>query len=94
MKKIKNAFLNLSVFTKISIITSLVIVVISMFSTFFLVRDYSREILDRDRLLVEETANKIYDFFQDCYNDMYNQRTLLHSPGYISDLLATKAFKG
>lgn len=89
MKKIKNAFLNLSVFTKISIITSLVIVVISMFSTFFLVRDYSREILDRDRLLVEETANKIYDFFQDCYNDMYNQRTLLHSPGYISDLLAT-----
>lgn len=88
MKHLKNAFLNLSVFTKVSIITSLVIVVISVFSTFFLVRDYSREILDRDRLLVEETANKIYDFFQDCYNDMYNQRTLLHSPGHISDILA------
>lgn len=88
MKKLKNTFFNLSVFTKISIITSLVIVVISMFSTFFLVRDYSREILGRDRLLVEEAANKIYDFFQDCYNDMYNQRTLLHSPGHISDILA------
>ena len=88
MKRFKNAFLNLSIFTKISIITSLVIVVISMFSTFFLVRDYSMEILDRDRFLVEETANKIYTFFQDCYNDMYNQRTLLHSPGHISDILA------
>lgn len=88
MKKFKNVFLNLSVFTKISFITVLVIIVISLFSTFLLVRDYSREIQDRDRLLVEETTNKIYDFFESCYNDMYNQRTLLHSSGHIADILA------
>lgn len=87
MKNLKNKFLNLSIFTKISLITSLVIAVISLLSTFLLVKDYSREILNRDSLLVEETANKIYDFFMPRYNNIYNQRTLLHSSGHISDML-------
>lgn len=87
METLKNKFRNLSIFTKISVITSVVIIVISLFSTLFLVKDYSREILNRDCLLVEETANKIYDFFGKCYNNIYNQRTLIHSTDHISDIL-------
>ena len=85
--KIQNLFRNSSIFTKISIMTSVIIILISVLSTTFLASTYSREIQSRDRLLVQEAANKLFTFFQNSYNDMYNQRTLIHSSEHLSDII-------
>ncbi|MCD8014008.1 MAG: histidine kinase [Lachnospiraceae bacterium] len=86
--KLKNAFRSASIFTKISYMTSVVIILISIISTAFLSRSYSREIQNRDKLIIQEAASALFDFFQSAYNNMYNQRTLLHSNGYISDIIS------
>lgn len=83
--KYKLRFLNSSIFTKISIMTAAIILLVSTLSTTFLVAKLSQTIQDKDHLLVEEATNKLYSFFQDSYNNIYNQRTLLHSSGNIAD---------
>lgn len=88
MTTLKKIFNTSSIFTKVSIMTSCVIILISVLSTTFLVRSYSREIQNRDRLLVQEGATKLFSFFQDSYNNMYNQRTLIHSSDHIADVLS------
>lgn len=85
---LKKFFNTSSIFTKVSIMTSCIIILISVLSTTFLVRSYSREIQNRDRLLVQEGAAKLFSFFQDSYNNMYNQRTLIHSSDHIADVLS------
>lgn len=88
MKK-KMRFQNSSIFTKISCLTVMVVLLISVVSTGFMISQLSKTIRGQDRLLVQEAASKINTFFQDSYNIMYNQRTLLHSTGYIADSIAT-----
>ncbi|MCD7744623.1 MAG: sensor histidine kinase [Lachnospiraceae bacterium] len=85
--KAKKLFQSASIFTKISFMTSVIIILFSVVSTAFLSRSYSREIQSRDKLIIQEAAGALFDFFQSSYNNMYNQRTLLHSTGYISDLI-------
>lgn len=80
--------LNSSIFTKLSLLTGIVFIAMSILSTALLIGQLSRNIQDKDRLLVREAASKIYTFFQDCYNTAYNQRTLLHSTGHIASSIA------
>ena len=80
--------LNSSIFTKISLLTAIVFISMSMLSTTLLIGQLSSNIQDKDRLLVREAASKIYTFFQDCYNTAYNQRTLIHSTGHIASSIA------
>ncbi|MDD4690280.1 MAG: histidine kinase [Eubacteriales bacterium] len=77
-----------SIFTKISFLTVLVVLLISALSTFLMLKQFSGSIHYKDQLLVQEATSKISAFFQDAYNTTYNQRTLLHSTGYISESIA------
>lgn len=87
--KHKFHFFNSSIFTKFSILTAVIIFIVTTFSTTFLVGKLSQNIQDKDRLLVQETTEKLFDFFQKSYNIVFNQRTLLHSAGHIADSIAS-----
>lgn len=79
----------MSIFTKITIVTIATIILSSVASSSIQLNNYIRNIKDRDRLLIREAAERIENFMLDKYNMMYNQRTLLHSTGYICDAIAS-----
>ena len=79
--------LNSSIFTKISLLTAAVFILVSILSTALLLVQLSANIQDKDRILVREAGSKIYSFFQDCYTTVYNQRTLVHSTGHIAETI-------
>ncbi len=87
--KYKIRLQNSSIFKKISFLTVLVVLVISFLLTGRLLTQLSQNIHDKNRLLVQEATGKVFTFFQDSYNITYNQRTLLHSTGYIADSIAS-----
>ena len=87
MKKLQKLFTS-SIFMKIALLTSLVVVFIYIFSTTFLVNHFTRNLQGKNYLLIEEATDKLYDFFQTRYNIIFNQSTLLHSSDYIADSIA------
>lgn len=88
MKKAKR-FQHKGIFSKITLLTTIVIVTISALSTSFVLRQFSGNMKEKDLLLIREASEKIYDFTKDKYNNIYNQRNLLHSSHYIAYIIST-----
>ena len=85
----KLRFRSLSIFTQILIFTILIVISISVFSTTLLVRQFTSVIREKDRLLVQNAAQKVYSTFHDYYASLFNQRTLMHSPSNIAEIITT-----
>ena len=80
---------NIGIFSKITLLTTVVIVTISTLSTIFVLQQFSGSMKEKDLLLIREASEKIYDFTKDKYNNIYNQRNLLHSSHYIAYMIST-----
>ncbi len=80
---------NMGIFSKITLLTTAVIVTISTLSTIFVLQQFSGSMKEKDLLLIREASEKIYDFTKDKYNNIYNQRNLLHSSHYIAYMIST-----
>ena len=85
----KLRFRSLSIFTQILIFTIVIVISISVFSTALLVRQFTSVIREKDRLLVQNAAQKVYSTFHDYYASLYNQRNLMHSPSDIAEIITT-----
>ena len=79
----------MGIFSKITLLTTAVIVTISTLSTIFVLQQFSGSMKEKDLLLIREASEKIYDFTKDKYNNIYNQRNLLHSSHYIAYMIST-----
>ncbi|MDD3402564.1 MAG: sensor histidine kinase [Hespellia sp.] len=86
MKK-THGFGTRSIFTKITYLTVILIILSSLISSSILMVQFSQRLKEKDRLLVSEATNRIEDFALNKYNMMYNQRTLLHSTDYIASII-------
>lgn len=89
LSNIKNFFNNLSIFYKIAFITITITSLLSIASNFLLFSHFSENLMDKNRLLIQEATNRIRDLMQDKYNMMYNQQTLIHSTDYIASVITT-----
>ena len=56
---------NIGIFSKITLLTTVVIVTISTLSTIFVLQQFSGSMKEKDLLLIREASEKIYDFTKD-----------------------------
>lgn len=89
MIKIKKRFENISIFTKISASTIILIILCSLVTSSYQLVYFSLSIKSKDQLLVSEAAERIEQFMLDKYNMMYNQRILLHSTDHIANVISS-----
>ena len=85
--KAKQYFKDMAIFRKIALITITITGLISIVSNSFLLLRFSGNIKAKDRLLIQESSERLENAVLKKYNMMYNQQTLIHSNDFIASII-------
>ena len=88
MKKIRQFIKDLGLFTKITIFSIFIILLVLSSAIFLVANTFSESMLQKERLLGQVAINRIQKTVTEKYNMMYNQSTLLHSNKHIGEIIA------
>lgn len=80
---LKRHIKDLSIFSKITVITIITIILSSTIFSSFQLLYFTDNMKNQNKLLIQEAAERIESFVLGKYNMTYNQRTLLHSNDYV-----------
>lgn len=88
MKNRMAGFHTKGIFSKITIVSVLVIILFSSTSCVVLLQRFSVNIQAKDQILIQETAKEIYLFTQEKYNTAYSQQTAMHTSLDIASIIS------
>ena len=88
MKKIRNIFKDMGLFTKITIFSIFIIILVLSSATILITNTFSESILQKERLLGQVAVSRIQKSVIEKYNMIYNQTTLLHSTKHVGEIIA------